>query len=73
MESEKIFSGSEILAQALQVKLEDEGIASWTKNNVQSAISAGFGIFNQTVDVYVAQADMEKAKEIASALNLRIC
>lgn len=73
MESEKIFSGSEILAQALEVKLQDEGIASWTKNNVQSAISAGFGIFNQTVDVYVAEKDTERAKEIAATLNLRIC
>ena len=72
MESEKIFSGSEILAQALQVKLEDEGIASWTKNNVQSAISAGFGIFNQTVDVYVAQAYVAQAREIAATLNLSI-
>ncbi|MFC4817261.1 putative signal transducing protein [Flavobacterium sp. GCM10023249] len=73
MDSIKIYSGSEILAQALQVKLQDVGIASWTKNNVQSAISAGFGIFNQTVDVYVASSDASTAKEIASDLNLRIC
>ncbi|MFC7773510.1 putative signal transducing protein [Flavobacterium sp. GCM10027622] len=73
MDSIKIYSGSEILAQALQVKLQDVGIASWTKNNVQSAISAGFGIFNQTVDVYVASSDASTAKEIVSDLNLRIC
>lgn len=73
MDSVKIYSGSEILAQGLQVKLESEGISSWTKNNIQSAISAGFGIINQAVDVYVDQADQEKAKAIAESLNLRVC
>ena len=73
MNSVKIYSGSEILAQALQVKLQEAGINSWTKNNIQSAISAGFGSIGQAVDVYVDIEDKDAANQIATTLNLRIC
>ena len=73
MNSVKIYSGSEILAQALQVKLQEAEINSWTKNNIQSAISAGFGAIGQAVDVYVDEENENAAKEIAESLNLRIC
>lgn len=73
MDSVKIYSGSEILAQALQVKLQEAEISSWTKNNIQSAISAGFGAIGQAVDVYVNKEDEGMAKQIAATLNLGIC
>lgn len=73
MNSVKIYSGSEILAQALQVKLQEAGINSWAKNNIQSAISAGFGAIGQAVDVYVDSVDKDAAKQIVEGLNLRIC
>ena len=73
MNSVKIYSGSEILAQALQVKLQEAGINSWTKNNIQSAISAGFCAIGQAVDVYVDMENEGEAKQIVTILNLRIC
>jgi hypothetical protein len=73
MNSVKIYSGSEILAQALQIKLQETGINSWTKNNIQSAISAGFCAIGQAVDVYVDKEDKDAANQIVTSLNLRIC
>lgn len=39
----KVFSGSEILALALQAKIEAAGVETLLKNNIQSAKLAGFG------------------------------
>ena len=39
----KVFSGSEILALALQEKIEAIGVDTVLKNNIQSARLAGFG------------------------------
>lgn len=60
----KIFSGSEILAGALNAKLEAAGINTLVKNNIQSATAAGFGGLGQAVEVFVDKLEMPKAESI---------
>ena len=56
MARKKIFSGSEILAQALQAKLEGAGISSTVKNNIQSSMISGLGTLAGTaVEVFVEE------------------
>ena len=39
----KVFSGSEVLAIALQERLEEAGVETVKKDNIQSARLGGFG------------------------------
>ena len=65
----KVYGGSEIMAQAVQIKLEEAGIGTIIKDNIESATLAGFGSFGQTVQIFVDEADVAKAEEIISSLN----
>ena len=49
----KVFSGSEVLALALQGKIEAAGVDTVIKNNVQSAKLAGFGTTGQAVELFM--------------------
>ena len=60
----KVFSGSEILAQALQVKLEEANVATNLKNNIQSGRLAGFGTADQAVEVFIQETDFAKANPV---------
>jgi hypothetical protein len=62
----KIFSGSEILAGALNAKLEAAGINTLVKNNIQSATTSGLGGLSQSqaVEVFVDKLEMPKAEPI---------
>ncbi|WP_136667053.1 putative signal transducing protein [Flavobacterium sp. H122] len=60
----KIFSGSEIMVQAIQEALKVEEISSVVKNNIQSAVMAGFGTAGQAVDIFVDKKDVMQAKLI---------
>lgn len=66
----KIFSGSEILAQALQLRLEAASIGVVVKNNIQSARMAGFGQTGMAVEVFVEEYNMEKAEPIIEAFKM---
>ena len=66
----KIFSGSEILAQALQSRLEAANIGVIVKNNIQSARMAGFGQSAMAVEVFVEEYNMEKADPIIEAFKM---
>lgn len=57
----KVFSGTEILAQALQNQLLEMGIVPLVKNNIQSGFMAGFGTADAAVDVFIAKTDLVKA------------
>ena len=71
MARKKIFSGSEILAQALQAKLESAGISSTVKNNIQSSMISGLGTSAGTaVEVFVEEYDMEKAAPVIEAFKM---
>ena len=68
----KIFSGSEILAQALQVKIEAVGVNTIVKNNIQSAKLAGFGTADQAVEVFIQEADFGKANPVIEEFRMSI-
>jgi hypothetical protein len=68
----KIFSGSEILAQALQAKLEQANVATNIKNNIQSGRLAGFGTADQAVEVFIQEVDFGKANPIIEEFRLSI-
>lgn len=49
----KVFSGSEILADALKLKIEEVGVEVVKKDNLQSARLAGFGSTDLAVELFV--------------------
>ncbi len=68
----KIFSGSEILALALQQKIEGVGVNTVIKNNIQSARLAGFGNLDQAVEVFIQEVDFGKANPVIEEFRLSI-
>ena len=68
----KVFSGSEILAQALQAKIEAVGVNTIVKNNIQSAKLAGFGTADQAVEVFIQEIDFGKANPVIEEFRMSI-
>lgn len=68
----KVFSGSEILALALQEKIEAAGVDTVVKNNIQSARMAGFGETGQAVEVFIQETDFAKANPAIEEFRLSI-
>ncbi|MBP9793740.1 MAG: DUF2007 domain-containing protein [Flavobacterium sp.] len=68
----KVFSGSEILAQALQVKLEGAGVNTIVKNNIQSGRVSGFGTADQAVELFIQETDFGKANPVIEEFRLSI-
>lgn len=68
----KIFSGSEILATALKMKLEVAGIDTLLKNNIQSGRLAGFGTSGMAVELFIEEVDFGKADPIVEDFRMSI-
>ena len=68
----KIFSGSEILATALKMKLEVAGIDTLLKNNIQSGRLAGFGTSGMAVELFIEEVDFGKADPIVEHFRMSI-
>ncbi len=68
----KVFSGSEILAQALQARIEEEGVDTVLKNNIQSATLAGFGTTGQAVELFIQETDFAKANPVIEDFRMSI-
>lgn len=68
----KVFSGSEILALALQEKIEAVGVNTLIKNNIQSARLGGFGDLGQAVEVFIQETDFNKANLVIEEFRLSI-
>ncbi len=68
----KVFSGSEILALALQEKIEEVGVETVIKNNIQSARLSGFGDLGQAVEVFIQETDFAKANPVIEEFRLSI-
>ncbi len=61
----KLFTGSLIEIQRLQLDLDDNQIPSLVKNNFQSGIRSGFyGGSPSQVELFIFEEDLEKAKPI---------
>ena len=66
----RLFTGSLIEIQRLQLDLDDHEIPSMVKNNFQSGLRAGFyGGSPSQVELFIYEEDMEKAKEILESFK----
>ena len=68
----KVFSGSEIIAMALQKKLQENEIVCLAKNNLQSARVAGFGNTDLAVEIFINEADKVKAEPIIDDFKMNL-
>ncbi len=68
----KVFSGSEILALALQQRIEQAGVNTVLKNNIQSATLGGFGTTGQAVELFIQETDFAKANPVIEEFRLSI-
>ena len=68
----KVFSGSEILAQALKERIEAIGVQTVLKNNIQSARLAGFGNTDLAVEVFIQETDFAKANPVIEEFRMSI-
>ncbi|TAF72620.1 MAG: DUF2007 domain-containing protein [Flavobacterium sp.] len=68
----KVFSGSEILALALQEKLETAGIDTVKKDNIQSARLGGFGGSDLAIEIFIQEIDFAKANPVIEDFRMSI-
>jgi Putative prokaryotic signal transducing protein len=68
----KVFSGSEILALALQEKIEEVGVGTVIKNNIQSARLGGFGDLGQAVEIFIQETDFSIANPVIEEFRMSI-
>lgn len=62
MEHIEIFAGSAIMAMAVKNTLEENNIGYVERNDIESAITAGFGSADKAVHIFVLEEDEEKAR-----------
>ena len=68
----KIFSGSEILADALLVKIEEVGVNVVKRDNLQSARLAGFGNSDLAVELFIQEKEFNKANAVIEEFRMSI-
>ena len=68
----KVFSGSEILAIALKEKIEAAGVDVVKKDNIQSALLAGFGSYGQAVELFVQETQYGKIYSIIEEFKMNL-
>ena len=68
----KVFSGSEILALALQERIEAIGVDTVLKNNIQSARLGGFGELRQAVELFIQETEFSKANPVIEEFRMSI-
>ena len=68
----KVFSGSEILALALQQRIEAIGVETLLKNNIQSARLGGFGNSDLAVKLFVQETEFAKVNPVIEEFRMSI-
>ena len=68
----KVFSGSEILALALQQRIEAIGVETLLKNNIQSARLGGFGNSDLAVELFVQETEFAKVNPVIEDFRMSI-
>ncbi|GGF12992.1 putative signal transducing protein [Flavobacterium limi] len=68
----KAFSGSEVLAIALQERLEAAGVETVKKDNIQSARLGGFGGADLAVEIFIQETDFAKANPVIEEFRMSI-
>ncbi|WP_430612219.1 DUF2007 domain-containing protein [Flavobacterium sp. JP2137] len=66
----RLFSGSEITTLAVKDILEENNIEFILRDDIQSAISAGFGSADKAVHVFVYTSDLPKAQQLLLDNNI---
>ena len=60
----KILTGSSITINRVAQVLDENGIPTFIKDNVEAGRLAGFGTAPNSVDLFINEADLEKSREI---------
>lgn len=68
----KVYSGSEVLAIALQERLEEAGVETLKKDNIQSARLGGFGGTDLAVEVFIQETDFAKANPVIEEFRMSL-
>lgn len=68
----KVFSGSEILADALKLKIEEIGVEVVKKDNLQSARLAGFGSTDLAVELFVDERYYGKISPVLEEFRMSL-
>ena len=68
----KVFSGSEILAEALKQKIEAVGVEVVKKDNLQSARMAGFGSSDLAVELFVDERYYGKISQVLEEFRMSL-
>ena len=68
----KVYSGSEVLTLALQERLEEAGVETTKKDNIQSARLGGFGQSDLAVEVFIQETDFAKANPVIEEFRMSI-
>ncbi|HEX8562987.1 MAG TPA: DUF2007 domain-containing protein [Flavobacterium sp.] len=68
----KIFSGSEILATALQKRLEAVDVQVIKKDNIQSARLGGFGNSDLAVELFIDESQYNRAHQVIEDFRMSI-
>ena len=68
----KVFSGSEILADALKQKIEEVGVEVVKKDNLQSARLAGFGNTDLAVELFVDERYYDKISPVLEEFRMSL-
>lgn len=68
----KVFSGSEILAEALRQKIEAVGVEVVKKDNLQSARMAGFGSSDLAVELFVDERYYGKISPVLEEFRMNL-
>lgn len=67
-----MFSGSEILAEALKQKIEAVGVEVVKKDNLQSARMAGFGSSDLAVELFVDERYYGKISPVLEEFRMNL-
>ena len=68
----KVFSGSEILAEALKQKIEAVGVEVVKKDNLQSARMDGFGSSDLAVELFVDERYYGKISPVLEEFRMSL-
>lgn len=68
----KVFSGSEILADALKLKIEEVGVEVVKKDNLQSVRLAGFGSTDLAVELFVDERYYGKISPVLEEFRMSL-
>ncbi len=68
----KVFSGSEILAQSLQQKIEAIGVETVIRNNNQANVLPSIENRKITVELFIQEIDFGKANPVIEEFRMSI-